>query len=159
MNRAAAKRLDMTVKNILGELEYRGLRIIHTDDKNLVGQEDAAGFTITSGFVVRDEFDEPVMPIGMSWFYTPYDAIAAIEMRDLVVPAIKETQPATTLTYEWNLMMQYRLKFPRVFAFLNSLQVACDEASTFGDDNIKALDIAKMLHVLRQDVAARGGVK
>jgi hypothetical protein len=156
---AAAPRMDLTVRNIIAEISYRDLRVIQTDDKHLVGQEDAAGFRVREGFVVRDDFDDAVLPPGLSWFYSPYDAIGAIEMRDLILPAIKESQPATTLTYEYNLMMQYRYKFPRVYAALNSLQVMCDEAATFGDDTLKAEDVRKLLHNLRVDIGAKNGLK
>lgn len=137
--------------SILGECQHRGMRIIHTNDPRLVGQKDLAGFDITQGFVVLDEFDEPVLPPLMSWFYTPYDAIMAIEMRDVCMPDIKESQPATSFQYEYGLMWQYRQNFDQVYHALNRIQQACDDSVGF-DENPRA-EITKILHNLRQNIA------
>lgn len=159
LNRTQAKTIDHTVKNVIASMSYRDYQIIQTDDPNLVGQADAVGFRIREGFVVRDAFGDPVFPIGMSWFYTPYDAISAVEMLDTILPQIKEGQPATSLQYEWGLLWQHRLRFHLVYATLVGLRAMCDEATTFGDDTIKVSDLSDKLHLLRQSVAqARGGV-
>lgn len=137
--------------SILGECTHRGMRIVHTDDPRLVGQKDLAGFNITQGFVVLDEFDDPVLPPLMSWFYTPYDAIVAIEMRDMVMPDIQKAQPATSFQYEYGLMWQYRQNFDLVYHALNRIQAACDEGDSFGED--PTTEIKNILHNLRQGIA------
>lgn len=146
-------RVDFTPApgSILGETQHRGMRIIHTNDPRLVGQKDLAGFDITQGFIVLDEFDDPVLPPLMSWFYTPYDAIMAIEMRDIAMPDIKASQPATSFQYEYGLMWQYRQNFDAVYHALNRIQAACDEGDSFGED--PSTQIKEILHTLRQRVA------
>jgi hypothetical protein len=158
---SAGKAIDMTVApaSIIAETEHREYRVIQTNDPKFVGQADCAGFKISEGFVVRDAFDEPVLPNVIPWFYSPWDAIAAIEMLDTVVPAIKEGEPATTLVYEYTLMWQYRQHFHQVYAALHSLQTLCDDAATFGDDTLQVKDVRAVLHNLRQRVAGPSGVR
>lgn len=140
-------------KNIIHEVEYRGRRIVLTDDKNLVGQPnpDAWGFTTDRGYVVLDEFDEHVFPIGQHWFYTPYDAAAAIELLDSALPEIKTAQPHTTFTYEYGVMRRYRADFGLTYKALVDIQNKIDEAKQFDDNPTQA--IADILHLLRQNVA------
>jgi hypothetical protein len=145
-------RIDFMPKadSILGEATHRGMRIVHTNDPRLVGQKDLAGFSITQGFIVLDEFDEPVLPPAMSWFYTPYDAISAIEMREVAMPEIKANQPATSFQYEYTKMWQYRQNFDLVYLALNNIQAACDEGDSFGEDPCEK--VKQILHTLRQSV-------
>ena len=140
-------------KTILHEVPYRDYRIVLTDDRRLVGSTypDKFGFAVDRGFVVLDSFDEHVFPAGVHWFYTPDDAVAAIEMLDSVLPTIKETQPATTHTHEYGVMRSYRREFWQVFLALVKIQQKVDEAAQF-DEN-PADDIRTILHTLRQAVA------
>lgn len=159
INKTQAKALDHSVKHIIAEMEYRDYRIIQTDDEHLVGQLDAAGFRLREGFVVRDAFDEPVFPIGMSWFYTPYDAIAAIEMLDTILPAIKEDQPATALQFEYGTMWAYRRAFHFPYFAIIKLRGMVSAAAAFGDD-LKTSEVNELLHALHQNVCqSQGGVK
>jgi hypothetical protein len=139
--------------NILHEVEYRGRRIICTDDKNLIGPQyaDKWGFAPDRGYVVLDEFDENVFPIGMHWFYTPDDAACAIEMLDTILPTIKAGQPATTLLYEYGVMRQYRREFFHIYGTLAKLQRIIDDAKVFDENPSTA--IGRELHALRQVAA------
>jgi hypothetical protein len=151
--RKAGKPLTVDLSRILHEVEYRDRRIVCTDDPKVVGpgHPDKWGFTVDRGFVVLDDFDEIVFPIGMHWFYTPDDAAAAIEMLDHIFPAIKEDQPPTTLLYEYGLMRQYRKEFWYTYGAIVDIQKALDSAKAF-DEN-PAETISKRLHLLRQAVA------
>jgi hypothetical protein len=151
--RANNKPLTVDPSRIIHEVEYRDRRIALTDDPKLLGPAypDKYGFTIERGFIVIDAFDEIVFPIGMHWFYTPDDAVAAIEMLDTILPGIKEDQAATTLLYEYGLMRQYRKEFWYTYGAVVDIQRALDKAKTF-DEN-PAETISKRLHLLRQAVA------
>lgn len=140
-------------KSIKHEVKYRDYRIVQTDDPKVIGpgNPDKWGFAIGQGFVVMDEFDENVFPVGMHWFYTPDDAAAAIEMLDTILPIIKDRTPATTLLYEYGLMRTYRREFWHSYRALQEIQKACDDAATFGDNPRE--EIASRLHFLRQQVA------
>lgn len=142
-------------QNIIHETPYRGYRIVCTDDPNLVGQQypDKWGFTTDRGFVVLDDFEENVFPVGMHWFYTPEDAAAAIEMLDTILPIIKTRVPATSLRHEFFLMQQYRREFWSVYAALQKIDSACDDAQQGLDENRAATNIKAILHNLRQNVA------
>lgn len=139
--------------NIIHEIEYRGMRVVCTDDKRLVGQShpDKWGFTTDRGYIVLDEFDDHVFPAGMHWFYTPDDAVSAIEMRDTILPTIKAGQPATTLLYEYGLMRTYRREFWLTYNAIQNIQRMCDNARDF-DENPRE-EVLKELHLLRQNVA------
>lgn len=148
----AGDKIDPTPRDIIAECTHRGVRIVQTSDPRFVGQADCAGFKIDSGFVVRDEFDDFVLPVPMQWFYTPYDAIAAIEMRDTVLPTIKEATPATTLVYEYNLMWSFRQNYHYVHHALAKIQNALDDAAQFDENPARA--IGDILHGLRQQIAS-----
>lgn len=143
--------------NIIREVEYRGRRIVLTDDNNLVGQKfpDKWGFTTDRGYVVLDEFDEHVFPAGVHWFYTPDDAAAAIELLDSALPTIKESTP-TTFTYEYGVMRRYRAEFGLTYKALVDIQAAVDEATQFGDDPSEK--IKTILHTLRQNAMQSRGI-
>lgn len=146
-----------TPDNILHEVPYRGRRICATDDQRVIGSEykDKWGFTPCVGYVVLDEFDEIIFPIGMHWFYTPDDAASAIEMLDTILPTIKEGQPATSLRFEYGLMRQYRKEFWHTYNCIVKLQRAVDDAAAMEDDATP--DVRKALHFLRQQVAQGTG--
>lgn len=154
--KTASQAIDLAPRSNLGEMEWRGERIIHTDDVRLVGGI-VAGFAIAQGFVVRDAFDEPTLPVSMQAFFTPWDAIAAIEMRDTVLPTIKEHTPTTTLVYEYNLMWAYRQNYWMVHHALQLIQNALDDAVAFDDNPARA--VGDILHGLRQNIAQARGPK
>jgi hypothetical protein len=139
--------------NIIHEVSYRDRRICLTDDANLVGQfhPDQWGFTTDRGYVVLDAFDEHVFPAGMHWFYTPDDAVNAIEMLDTILPTIQKGTPATTLLYEYGVMRAYRREFWITYNALARMQNILDDAVAFGDDATATL--VTELHALRQAVA------
>jgi hypothetical protein len=139
--------------NIIHEVNYRGYRIVQTDDARLVGSvnADAWGFYTKMGFVVLDEFDEHVFPPGAHWHYSPDDAALAIEMRDTILPTLKEHQPATTFLFEYTLMRQYRRQFWHTYNALAEIQRALDNAKTW-DEN-PAEKIQDIIHCLRQNIA------
>lgn len=143
--------------NIIHEVPYRGRRIVCTDDKRLVGQlyPDSFGFTTDRGYVVLDEFDEIIFPIGMHWFYTPHDAACAIEMLDTILPTIKEEAPYETLSHAYHLMSRYRQMFWCTYTAILSIDRALAQAVQF-EENPRD-EIATILHNLRQRV--REGVR
>lgn len=139
--------------NIIHEVKYRGRRIVLTDDRNLVGSSypDKWGFAPTQGYIVLDEFDEVIFPVGMHWFYTPDDAAMAIEMLDTIYPQIKDRNPATTLLHEYGVMRAYRREFWHTYGALQDIRKLVDDARAFEENPLE--DIAQRLHFLRQQVA------
>jgi hypothetical protein len=113
------KPIDMTVREIISESEYRGLRIIHTRDPKFVGQADAFGFKLTEGFVVRDDMDDCPLPPAMNWFYSPYDAINGIETLHEILPLC---HPRTTAQFEYYRMLDAKRHFARVWTALLKVQ-------------------------------------
>jgi hypothetical protein len=152
-NRVAASKPLPAPDNIIHEITYRDLRIVQTDDRRIVGSNhpDRYGFSIQTGFVILDEFDDHVMPTGAHWHYSPDDAALAIEMRDTILPTLKEHQPATTFLFEYTLMRQYRRQFWHTYNALAEIQRALDNAKTW-DEN-PAEKIQDIIHCLRQNIA------
>ncbi len=148
-----------TPNNIIHEVAYRGRRICATDDKRCIGgngeHKDKWGFSPSVGYVVLDEFDENVFPVGMHWFHTPDDAASAIEMLDTILPTIKKGQEATGLMYEYSLMRAYRREFWQTYHCIAKMQRAVDTAAQMEDDATN--DVRTALHFLRQQVAQGTG--
>lgn len=119
------KPVDMTVRDAIHEVEYRGLRIIHTRDPKFVGQSDAFGFKLTEGFVVRDDLDECPLPPAMQWFYSPYDAINGIETLHEILPLC---HPRTTAQFEYYRLQHAKRHFARVWNAILRTQKVCREA-------------------------------
>ena len=147
-----AKKLDFAPKNIIHEISYRDRRIIQTDDPRLVGTEDSWGFKLQTGFVVRDEFDEVVLPSPLcSWFWNPADAVSAIEILDTVLPM---EHPNSTLTYEYGRMWAMRYHFgSRVYTALKRIRQACENAVALEDN--PAQDVLSILNTLEQSIMER----
>ena len=135
-------------KDIIHETTLRGCRIIQTSDQRFVGMKDAAGFNITTGFVVRDEFDDYVLPQTMQWFYSPYDAAAAIYIKDLVMPLHKQDKWPTTLLYEYSYQWAMRQNFYNVFIALDKIKRLCENSRDF-DENPRE-EVLTVLNGLRQ---------
>jgi len=127
------------------EFEWRGYRIIHTTDKKLIGEtKDRFGFPVTQGWIVRDCFDDNPIPPPTQWFYTPYDAIAAVE----IVEAMREnTTPWTSFNAAYYGSMHLRNHFWIVFSTLLSIEKLCRDAAKF-DDNPGAA-VLDRLHMMK----------
>jgi hypothetical protein len=140
-----ARKVKVSIpSNIIQEIEYRGYRIIQTDDKDWVASgQDAYGFTNTRVFVIFDEFDEPAMPVGMMAHWTVHEAIAAIEMKDTVLPVITAGKWATSALYEFNLMRARRRHAWKTHASLATIKKLCTDAQAF-DDNPTADILAEL---------------
>lgn len=144
-----AKKLKLTDSpspepgSVLGSTWHRGYEILHTTDPRFIGQVDVYGFKPTSGFIVRDDMGDYVLPIPMQWFYTPYDAVAAIEMMETAAP--------DSPVFQYGLMQAYRRNWWMVFGAMNKILDTCIDAREL-DDNPRE-DIYQILHVLRQSVA------
>lgn len=138
--------MDMTVRDIIHEAEYRGVRIIQTRDPKFVGQTDAFGFKLSEGFVVRDEFDENPLPSAlMSWFYSPYDAIAGIETLHEILPL---EHPRTTVQHEYQRLLLAKRHFWRVYNAMQKIRKACEESREL-DENPRE-DVLSILNTLQQ---------
>ena len=134
------------------EVTYNGRRIVANQYNGLHDNIDSMGFKVPVAFVVLDEFDEPALPIIQHWFWSPYDAAAAIRFVDWVSPRIaKNKKWATSVAYEYNQMVAYRRNFDHVYAALREIEDMCISARDF-DDNATP-DILKRLQLLRQVVA------
>ena len=129
---------------VLGSTWHRDCEIIHTTDARFIGNVDVYGFKPTSGFIVRDEYGDHILPLPMQWFYTPYDAVAAIEMMEFA-------KPPTTPTFEYGLMQAYRRNWWMVFITLDKIKKLIVECKPM-DEN-PADEIDGLLHLLRQNVA------
>lgn len=144
------KKFDPTVREIVHEATYRGERIIQTRDPRWVGQADAFGFKLDCGFVVRDELDELVLPLPLQWFYTPYDAIAAIETIHSIVP---EQHPNTTMLHEYHKMMNMRRHFWRVVVAIEKVRKTCEDARDFDENPAEA--VISIINTLQQSMHER----
>lgn len=127
-------------KSIIKEMEYRGYRIIQTDDPAwLASGADSYGFTNTCVFVVFDEFDEPALPVGLMSHWTIHEAIAAIEMRDTVLPEINAGKWASSALFEFNLLRARRRHAWRTHLTLTRLRKLCVDAQEFDDNPTAAI--------------------
>lgn len=136
-------------RNILGEAECRGRRIVCTDDPNYLAHHiDGFGFKVPCIYTVLDEFDEVVFPIGMHVFWTPADAANAIYMLDMILPTIKAQQPHTSLMWEYGLFRCYRRDFFNVYHAVKKIENVLVSSSAFGEN--PSDEIAKIIHHMHQ---------
>jgi hypothetical protein len=130
---------------VLGSTWYRDCEIIHTTDPRFIGNIDVYGFKPTSGFIVRDDMGDYVLPLPMQWFYTPYEAVAAIEMMEYA-------KPPSSPIFEYGIMQAYRRNWWMVFTTIEKILKTCVECRDL-DENPRE-EIYDMLHLLRQNVAS-----
>lgn len=137
------KKFDPTVSGIVHECTYRDVRIIQTTDQRWVGQADAMGFKLDSGFVVRDEMDDLVLPVPLQWFHSPFEAVNAIEVIHTIMPM---EHPATTVLHEYHKMMLLRREFWRTYNALLQIRRECEDARDLDDNPTeKILSIVNLL--------------
>lgn len=136
------------------EMLWRGDRILQVPyTVQPFNKCDAFGFTVKEAFIVRDDFDEPCLPMQQQWFWSPGEAIAAIEMRDVICPAVRGPRWPTTVTHEYNQMTLYRRNFDLVYHALIKIKAALRSAAEFDDNPAK--DIKSILELLQINVSER----
>lgn len=134
---------------ILGEFVYRGRRVIHTTDKRFIHGAKTWGIQMPSGFVVRDDFDDYCLPVGEDVFFTPHEAIAAIEMMDVILPTIREGQfkKAESLEYAYREMRVHYRCYHAVHEAIKEIENTVFAAHKRDMNPTK--DILKSLNTLR----------
>lgn len=136
------------------EMLWRGDRIIQVDyTVQPFNKCDAFGFTVEKAFIVRDDMDEPCLPIAQQWFWSPSEAIAAIEMRDVIAPGLRGPKWPTTVAYEYNIMTLYRRNFDMVYRAIQQIRKAIKDASDFDENPAK--EITNILNMLHQNMHER----
>lgn len=133
---------------VLGSMIYRGYEIIHTNDPRLVGDKNCAGFNITSGFIVRDDMGDTVLPNLLAWFYTPFDAIAAIQIMDMLPDLQDGGRWPTTILYEYNKQYAQRRDFVMAFHTFHKIKKLCAQSVEF-DENPRD-EIGQLIHAFEQ---------
>lgn len=127
------------------EIEWRGRRIVQMPyNKDL----DSYGFTMPVAFRVLDEFDDNALPLAQTWFWSPAEAISAIEMCDSIAP---DKKWPTTAQYEYNYMMLYRRNHDAVYNALKKIRAVLDD--DLEDHPAKA--IRRILDLLHQGMHER----
>jgi hypothetical protein len=130
----------------VNELVWRGRRIVQID---YAGKEiDCYGFKINQAFKVLDDLDDNALPLVQTWFWSPSDAIAAIEMVDSIV---KDKKWPTTAQFEYNYMNMYRRNHDVVYNALKRIREVLDD--DLEDEPCKR--IRRILDVLHQNMHER----
>lgn len=142
------------------EIEYKGHRIVLVDYDPVVHHPDL-GLTPKQAFVVRDEMDEPSLPTSQQWFWSPRDAMAAIEVAESLVHLVKGKKWPSTVCFEYNQLVAHRQNFDLVYGVvLKVRQIVRDARSAAADfddevpDEIAQID--KVVSALPAQVQARG---
>lgn len=102
------------------EMRHRGYRIVQVDKPKHADTFTSHGFEMAQAFEVLDDYDDPILPVPQ-YFWSPRDAIAAIEMVDTVFPDRKGSKWPTTAAHEYSLMQAYRRQFWFVFHVLKTV--------------------------------------
>lgn len=138
------------------EMRWRGERIVQMPYDASGNNLNGWGFKVTHAFQVLDDFDDHALPFVQQWFWTPGDAVAAIEARDLIAPLKISGKWPSTAQYEYNTMLVYRSCFYLVYESLQKIRLAIQNAKDFGDN--PSADIEQILHLLHQNAfrAAKG---
>lgn len=127
----------------MNEMQWRDRRIVQVDYKG----PDCYGFKMHTAFEVRDEFDEPALPVVQHQFWSPADAIAAVECCDIVAPKMIGKKWPSTVQYEFNLMLLYRRNHDLVYDALRRIREAVQQARDFDENPSDAiLGILNGLH-------------
>lgn len=137
----------------INEIEFRGRRVVANAYKGAFDKSDTLGFRVPVVYSVLDEFDDPALPTSQHWFWSPFDATAAIRFVEWVTPRIDKSKKnwATTIAYEYNTMIAYRRNFDEVYGAIREIEQMCVEAKDFDEDMTDA--VLKRLQLLRQVVA------
>ena len=143
------------------EITWRGERIVQIDYKPIqpFSRDDAYGFTMQQAFVVRDDMDEPCLPISQQYFWSPAEAIAAIYMRDFIAPEVTGKRWPTTVMYEYNQMTLYRRNFHQVYHVLQQIKKVLADAKEWDENPTdKIRDMLNLLHQNCYETSARSAL-
>ncbi len=121
------------------EITYRGYRIVQVDAPKELDKFECMGFTMPKAFQVLDDFDEPLL-IVPQYFWSPTDAIAAIEMVDTILPERKSKRWPTTAVYEYGLMWAHRRMFWFVYHTLNQIRNELKKAREWDENPTEKIE-------------------
>ena len=114
------------------ELPYRGRLIVQKPYKS---QFDCMGFDVPVVYHVLDpDFGDNALPTLQDKWWSPLDAIQAINFCDLIMPDMKGPKWPTTAIHEYNIMLCYHRNFDHVFHTIQKIKKACRDSRDF-DDN------------------------
>lgn len=140
--------------NMQNDYEYKGLSIVQNDYHNLHGNIDTFGFTVNQAYVVTDEMGDPGLPTIQQWFWSPYDAIVAIDLSEYFKARVPQKKWPTTVAHEFNIALCFRKKFGLTYIALREIEEACKDADSMGEDAGPA--VLKILDSLKRAVMDNG---
>lgn len=117
-------------------LDYKGYVIEKIPYVGTFDKYESRGFTIDYAFRVVDDFGDPTLPTSQQTFWSPSDAIAAIDLANTIAERVKKNIRAwpTTTQHEFNRWVNYRRRFWRMCQALENIERLCNQAADF-DEN------------------------
>lgn len=97
------------------EIEYNGERIVQNQYHNLLDNMESFGFKVDRAYVVVDEFDEPSLPTVQQWFWSPIDAMHAIDLSRWAKKFFNFKKWPTTVAHEYNNLLAYKRHIALVY--------------------------------------------
>lgn len=116
------------------ELEYRGYRVVEVNYNPVQGDL----FSPDRAYTVLDGFDDP-LPILQQLHWTPFEAMAAI---DILIDAPDHTisrRWPSTITYEYNKALVFRKHWSLTYVALLDIESLCRNAQDFDDNPAAAI--------------------
>lgn len=139
------------------EIEYKGERIVQNEYHNLHENTESFGFKVNRAYVVVDEFDDPSLPTNQQWFWSPLDAMHAIDLVHWAKKFFNFKRWPTTVAHEYNVLLNYKrhiaLVYITVREVMELLKSADDGLDDEGDIIKQALNKLYQLH----QVVCEGG--
>lgn len=133
------------------ELNYRGERIVQIDFDQTA--DIFYGFEVKHTYTVLDDFDEFSLPTVQHQFWTPHEAMAAVDVvKDAAKWVIDPKRWPSTAMFEYNVALRYRQRWGIVYATLLAIEAEVKSCEDFDENPSEA--IKKLLADMRAKVMA-----
>lgn len=148
-------RFTNTGLNMQTEIQYKGERIVQNHYNAQHESIENMGFPVNRAYVVMDEFDEPSLPIIEQWFWSPIDAMQAIDLCKWAEKFFNFKKWPTTIAHEYHVLMAYKRHIAQVYITIRDVRKILDSNDGL-EDEAEIIERAKKRLLLLDQVVHEG---
>lgn len=131
---------------------YKGFEVVKVPHRGSFDNYESFGFPVEWSYTVLDDMGEATLPLIQNSFWTPADAVQAIDaalwLQERVSLRYSDWKASTA--YEYNRMMAHRRRFFCVYKALRDIEDVCKESADL-DENPRDAVLA-LINQLGQEV-------
>jgi len=132
------------------EFEYKGYIIRQVEYVPTIERVESFGMKVDSAYRVLDDItEEDALPFLQKWFWTPAEAISAVDLHLYLKSLGKRLAPSTAI-FEYNQALRYRWRWGSCFVALMKIEKAIEGAAVLGEDPTE--EVQEILRTMKAEV-------